>query len=492
MPAGAGSQDGARATSGKARVGAAVRNLAMQSNSRDVSRLLGRLLPDLVEADRAHCLYYDGASNSLWYEGDSPSEDYEATGGIAGFAAFHGAAANLPRAESNPHYAPATDDPAGRGDERLLIQPVLSQAGTAHAVLVAVRGPRKPSFSAAQAEVLSLFARQCGPLLDALSWELEEAAAAALPTGVFRAEAIEAYASRGEQGDVIRVYSPWVRAAYWLLAAFAVVAGAYSVFGTVHEFASGPAVVMSAERVDVASAISGQLEKILVRPGQAVDEGEVLARLSNQDVLDEVRLIEQKFERRLAARLLDLDDVSAEQSLAATTDQLENAKRALASFDLRAPEAGRVGEVLIEKGEMVEPGDYVVSIVPGQEQLELVAAVPAAYRPLIAPNTPARISWVGHPGEHVELHVREISRDAFGPAAAARKIGRRLGDTIPVSGTVVFVSFDLPAGGLQLGGKEFPLHLGMQAQVDVRVRSERIAAFLFPALKDFIGSEYDD
>ena len=63
-------------------------------------------------------------------------------------------------------------------------------------------------------------------------------------TELFRAEALSHHddGSHGG-GDVLRISPEWIPAAYWLLLLVIAAGAAYGTFGTLTEYASGPAVV---------------------------------------------------------------------------------------------------------------------------------------------------------------------------------------------------------------------------------------------------------
>lgn len=467
-----------------ARVGAALRQVAMQRNSRDASRTISQLMPELIDADRVRCMFYDGQTDTLWHEAADPADDIESRGlGAAGHAARKRVRSRIDRASSDPSYESSIDDPAGDGNQRLLVELVCGSNGTVHAVLVASRGSNGAPFRQEEAELLRRFTMQCGPLFEAISWGVEAEEEIEPHDQSFRPEAVAHHSAREHQGDVVRVYSPWVKSGFWLVSLVFLSTLAYAAFAHVDEYATGLAVVMSNARVDVSATTSGQLEEVLVRPGEEVQAGQVLALLRDGEATDELQALSEQFDTRLVDRLLNPDDVTAKQALVQAVAQHDRAKRMLAQRELRAPHDGVVGEILLDHGEFVAPGEPIVSVVAGHERMELVAVVSSEYRPLLQPGVAARVSLVGHPGHYLELPIRAISEDAFGPAAASRKLGRLLGDAMDFRGTVIFVLFDLPANGFNVDGRPVSFHHGMQAVVDIRVRSERLATVLVPGLK---------
>ena len=75
---------------------------------------------------------------------------------------------------------------------------------------------------------------------------------------LFRAEAIDSYREGTEAvGAVLRVTPGWINWSYWLLLAVIAAAIPYLVFGTVHEYATGPAVIRALNRVDLTAQRAG-------------------------------------------------------------------------------------------------------------------------------------------------------------------------------------------------------------------------------------------
>ena len=76
---------------------------------------------------------------------------------------------------------------------------------------------------------------------------------------LFRREAIDAYASRGHSGDVVRVLPPWVRWAYWMLLVLLAAGTVYLVVGRVDEYSVGPAMVRMSGRSDISTHVAGKV-----------------------------------------------------------------------------------------------------------------------------------------------------------------------------------------------------------------------------------------
>jgi len=133
----------------------------------------------LAQADRARVLFYDPATRVLWSEarrraatsgGTSTSSTNEQRGavGIVGFVAQTGRAVHASPAGDDVRYMTELDDPEGKAQTRLLVQPVLGSDRRTHAVLVAIRRWRHADFSDADRTTMSTLAARIAPIVDHL------------------------------------------------------------------------------------------------------------------------------------------------------------------------------------------------------------------------------------------------------------------------------------------------------------------------------------
>ena len=204
-----------------------------------------------------------------------------------------------------PGLGRSVDDPKGRGDERLLVQPVTGFDEVVHAVLIAVRGAQRPEFGDEDTIALHTFAALAGPLLEQLAWSveassrLEEARADAL----FRPEAVDAQGER-RWGDVVRIAPPWIRWAYRGLVLMAIAVGVLAIVGRVNTYARGPALVRMRDRVEVTARTAGNVSTVTAVAGARVAAGDVLARLDDDVQAAATEQLERELEARLRERLL--------------------------------------------------------------------------------------------------------------------------------------------------------------------------------------------
>jgi membrane fusion protein (multidrug efflux system) len=451
------------------------------------ARIAAGTLVELVAAERAECLFYDEASGSLWAEDRGTNSDggrqMAARLGLAAFAARTRQAVCVDRAESDPRYRPAVDDPAGRGDERLLVQPVTDAAGQVHAVLVAARAATAPRFAAEDRARVAQFAGWLGQLAGQLALELELDSvleeAYRDEQRIFRQEAVAAHDLDSRRGDVVRVSPRWITSCYWLIVVILAVLAVLLVVGRLSEYSTGPAVVYQSDRVDVTAPLAGGIASIEVEPGQGVDVGQVLARLDAPEEAAELARLDREWQNRVRDYLARPADVGVRAALGALRAERE---RIWQRTTVRAEQAGVVSDVRIAPGQRVLPGQTILALTRPDSVLHLVALLPGGDRPLLSPGMSLRLELSGYRYAYQNLTVDAIASEILGPGEAARYLGSQLADSIPVVGSVVIVKATLPVATFEAAGETFHYHHGMQGIAEVKVRSSSVLRALLPEL----------
>jgi biotin carboxyl carrier protein len=440
---------------------AASRRVAAAVDLASAERAAVTALLDLVGADRAHCLYYDAASGDLWSAERAACGDGErrADRGLVGWAARTGSAASAARAGADPRRVAAVDDPAGRGDERLLVQPVFGLDEEVHAVLVAVRAAGRPAFAAGDAAAVQAFAGFAGPLLEQLAWRVEASSfledelqgqGDGEDVALFRREAVDARAER-RWGDVVRVSPSWIRWAYRGVVLVLAAAALLFVLGRVPTYARGPAVIRMQAREEVAARTAGNVAALSAPAGTRVSAGDLLARLDDEAQNAEVAQLEAELDARLRERLLSPSDARTGEAVARLSLELERARDALEERMVRAPVAGLVGDLRVRPGQRVEPGDVVASIVDPAGAVEVIAFPPGSDRPRLAPGQRVRLELAGYRAAYQDLTVERVAAEAMGPEEARRYLGRVAGD-VELRGPVVLVRARLGRAFVADGG----------------------------------------
>jgi membrane fusion protein (multidrug efflux system) len=467
---------------------AASRRLAGASDLGTTEQIAADAVLELVDADRAYCLFHDADDGALWSEAklrSATGDDRRAIKGIAGWCARTGLAARTSNAAQDPRYSPDVDDP--EPSAQLLVQPVVGADGQVHAVLVAVRRARRSEFGDTEAGLLARFGELAAPLLDTLSIHVQSQAIleeAAGDPGIFRKEAIEAQ-TLPKWGDVVRVSPSWISWAYWLLVALLLGSVAFVAFGRVSTYSSGPAVVRSKARSVINARTGGTVASVERTPGDPVSAGEVIARLDDTDQRAAVDRLTREFESQLRNHMLDTSDPGAESSLRQLRLELETARTDLDQRVVRAKADGVLGDVRVHPGQHVEPGDIIASLVEGAGALEVYALLPGEDRPQLAPGMSLRFELAGYRYAYRTLTIDSVSSDVLSPGEAKRTLGPEVAEDLPLTGPVVLVKAKLPTADFEADGRTFHYHDGMIGAADVRVRSERIVFALIPGLRRF-------
>ncbi|HEX3477622.1 MAG TPA: HlyD family efflux transporter periplasmic adaptor subunit [Kofleriaceae bacterium] len=455
----------------------------------------------LVGADRAHCLYCDDESGQLWSgaaesgdggdggDGGDSGERSPGWSGIAGFAARAVAGVVVPHAAEDALYRPEIDDPGGTGRERLAAQPVVGPDGHVHAVLIALRDAARPPFHHVDLDRLEALAAAWAPYVLQLSMRVEadQILGDRLdrgPSDMFRQEAIVHLVRRGQRGDVVRVHPGWVRAAYWLVLASLIALITFAALAHVHEYAEGAAVVQFTGRNELIAHEAGTIASLDVGRGQQVERGQVLARLHDAEQVGQLRALETEFESKLVAYLQSPSDPAVKQALGQIRSQRDSARLSVESRAIRAPHAGIVKEVLVRNGQRVEVGSVVLSIVadPGAEGIKVIAFLPGGDRPRLRAHQSLRVSLPGYRGVYLESEVRAISEVIGAAEARARFLSDRLGDSVPLTGTVVVVEGRLSSTTFEADGETFQLHDGIIGQAEVQLQSRSVLESVIPGL----------
>jgi multidrug efflux pump subunit AcrA (membrane-fusion protein)/CheY-like chemotaxis protein len=450
-------------------------------------------IASLIGVARARCVFHDEGSGSLWTADDDEAQEFtaHASSGLTGFAVRAAAGLILPRVGADPLYLAAIDDPPGRGDERLALQPVFGLDGHVHAVLSAVRAADQPPFDEHELALLEALATAWTPYVDHLAMRMEAEAilgdALEQPAKeMFRQEALQHLVKRGVRGDVVRVNPAWVRAAYWLVLASLAGAVAFGALAHVHAYTEGPAVVRFTGRTEVVAFDSGSISRLEVAAGQSVKAGQVLARMRDLEQAALLRSLDTEFEHKLVAYLQTPSDKGVRDALGPIVSQRENAQAKLESRVIRAPKDGVIKEVLVRDGQRVEPGKVLLTIVEHgtTEGLTVLAFLPGSDRPRLRAHQHLRLTIPGYRGAELGGEVRAISAEVLGATEArTRFLGERLGDSLPLTGTVVVVEARLASAEFEADGQKFSLHDGMLGAAEIQLESRSVLQTVIPGLR---------
>jgi HlyD family secretion protein/GAF domain len=484
-------------------VGSYAKTIGAEAEPDAAARAAIAAVVELVGADRARCLYCDEENGLVWSGAGTPEVADGAAGadpgdppesrvsaGLAGFAVRAIAGVVVPHAADDSMYRAEIDNPGGTGRERIAVQPVTGPDGHVHAVLIALRDPRRPPFTETDLDKLEALASAWAPYLLQMSMRVEadEILGDRLdrgPSDMFRQEAIMNLVRRGQRGDVVRVHPGWVRAAYWLVLGSLAAALTYAAIAHVHQYAEGAAVVQFTGRNELIAHEAGTIGSLDAVRGQRVERGQVLARLHDAEQVGQLKTLETEFESKLVAYLQSPSDPAVKQGLGQIRSARDSARLGVESRTIRAPKPGIVKDVLVRNGQRVEPGTVVLTIVEhdSAEGIKVIAFLPGSERPRLRAHQPMRLTLPGYRGAHLLSEVRAISEVLGATEARARFLGERLGDSLPLAGTVVVVEARLTSPEFEADGEKFQLHDGMIGIAEVQMQSRSLLQSLIPGLR---------
>jgi RND family efflux transporter MFP subunit len=174
--------------------------------------------------------------------------------------------------------------------------------------------------------------------------------------------------------------------------------------------------------VRIKAPIPELLETVLVKEGQAVERGQVLARF-RADLVRATALSAQSQQRLAAAdyeRMQTLfkegavaqrDVENAEAALRAAEASAAQATQQLEDATVRAPTAGVIAERSVESGDRVKDGDPLFRLV-NTRQLEFAASVPSQFIGDLRPGMPVSLVVTGIPGQTLSGRVSRVNATA--------------------------------------------------------------------------------
>lgn len=127
-------------------------------------------------------------------------------------------------------------------------------------------------------------------------------------------------------------------------------------------------------------------------------------------------------------------------------------------------------------------GPAVVRLSEGRP-VEILAALPGSYRPLLAPGTTMRLELEGFAYQYQELLIEEMGEALVDPRELRESLGLGLAERLVAAAPVMVVRARVPSGFFEAEGQRLPYFHGMRGTVSVRVKSERVATALIPGLK---------
>ncbi|MFA0087113.1 efflux RND transporter periplasmic adaptor subunit [Vibrio sp. 10N.261.51.F12] len=231
--------------------------------------------------------------------------------------------------------------------------------------------------------------------------------------------------------------------------------------------------VVTAEQTDLAFRISGEIAHLLVKPGQSVKKGQVIAKLDDRKLQQQYRDAQAQFELatkqlRRGAELFakdmisssELDELTSNKQLAKA--RYQNMQHQIQYTSLRAPFTGVVADVVKERFENTSPAETIASIYQADKvyvKISLSDYILASMTPDTQSNNYQPLAFF--PGRDQGLTMQYLEHSSE-PDATSRAYELWLQMPQPkqsiLPGTSVAVHVDMVAAGLSsIQGYQLPM-----------------------------------
>ncbi len=193
---------------------------------------------------------------------------------------------------------------------------------------------------------------------------------------IYRKVSIDRLSSPEQLDRLIIVTSSKLWITLLAVASILVAAIIWGVTGSISTNISGDGMLItSGGTTEICSSCEGQISDIRVVAGDYIKAGEIVARMNQNDLVDQIAILMEKTESLKASGADDNEILDYEQQVTALKNKLAETSVII------SPKAGRVTEVNAAVGDKVELGTSVVSIVDedkDENDLMAVFYVPVA------------------------------------------------------------------------------------------------------------------
>jgi membrane fusion protein (multidrug efflux system) len=356
------------------------------------------------------------------------------------------------------------------------------------AVIQLTRNPRQDAFGVPEQLAMAAIGRESGGVLHHLYAEHQQRQAERKADlgSLFRPEALENQRTRGQEGVLAELSPSWVKRAYPVLVAAFSFALVFAMFVHVPTYSSGSGIVVI-DGKEITAPLTGTVDTVVVSPGDQVKAGQVLVRLRSDDVEAALRQANTELEGAVQQYLFDPTDLQIKKSLISAQAA---AKRAQANVDertLRAPEDGVVSDIRVRLGQLLQPGDHILTLVEPGTRPEIWAFWPGTDRPRLHAGQKLQVDLMGFTKSRTLAQIYFVDRDVIGTAAARRFLGAESADALKLGeGSYVLVKAHLPSSTFHAHGQVFNYHHGMPVKTEVRVEDKRFLVTLLPSLDKYL------
>ena len=212
--------------------------------------------------------------------------------------------------------------------------------------------------------------------------------------GVFREISLERLASPEQLDQLMSVTSPRAWLSLLGIAAILLTALVWGIFGSIPNTTSGEGILIRSGGVQTIShPTGGQITDIRVEAGDTVKRGDVVARIAQPELVEQIMALEEQL-KKVSISLVEPEVKQMKEK--ELNDQINKLRTELEiESTIVSPEDGRIIEVDISRGEIIQPGVHLMSMERegnATRDLEVVMYVPAEEGKRILPGMTAHIS----------------------------------------------------------------------------------------------------
>jgi hypothetical protein len=263
---------------------------------------------------------------------------------------------------------------------------------------------------------------------------------------------------------------------------------AFSIVGTVSEYAQADAIVWLPGRRDITATSSATVESVAVRPGQRVTAGQLLIEMYNAEERAARDRFEREWQLQLSKMLSDLTDKAGRDALLTLRAERDRNQARMEQRVVRAPGDGVVAAVWVRSGQPVHPGDRLFSFEAEESDPIVVLALPGFSKSHIRAGTSGRFAPEGFDYNYQDLVVETVSDDTVSPAAVKRFLGAEYGEDLSVRGSVLLAEGRFLSPTFAVDGITYRRHSGMRGKALLRLRTQPIVLALLPFLRRLVQS----
>lgn len=160
--------------------------------------------------------------------------------------------------------------------------------------------------------------------------------------------------------------------------------------------------VQTDQNILIYPEFSGELEKIYVKEGDEVKKGQVLAKIDDGGLRDQIRELQTRvqlakttFERQ--GRLWndsigsEIQYLQAKTNFESTQSSLKSLQKQLGKTNIKAPFGGKIDDIMTDAGQVVSPGSMPIFRLVNLSQMYIETEVPENYLGDINIGTPVEV-----------------------------------------------------------------------------------------------------